>query len=210
MMSVYSKASDGSGLSEEFFALSKLGADAGQVTPFGFSADERDLLVVYTDADGPNLASIRDGDLNVILATSAIENTPTLSPNGKWLAYISDETGEMQVFVRAFSGTGGKWQVSATGGNRPRWAPDGTELFFRKDETLQVVTVKEDGDGFSTDRPQIVFEDLDPISAGYDYDVFDSNRFLFTKEVGNDDAPAGVTVVINWLDEVEQRVPRQP
>jgi len=208
LMSVYVKASDGSGLSEEFFSLRDSGAETGQVVPFNFTADEKDLLVVFTDLNGPNLANIRDGDLSIVLATPAIENTPALSPNGKWLAYVSDETGEIQVFVRAYSGTGGKWQVSsAAGGNRPRWSPDGTELFFRSQDTLQVVTVGEDGGSFSTDRARIVFKGLPPVRATYDYDVFDSNRVLFTEEVGNDEGPAGVTVVISWLDELERRVP---
>ena len=63
------------------------------------------------------------------------------------------------------------------------------------------------GDSFRAGRPELVLDDLPPSSSLYDYDVLSSTRFLVVENVGDDTAPAGVTVVVNWLDELERRVP---
>jgi len=142
-----------------------------------------------------------------VLETPAAEQSPVFSPNGRWLAYVSDEAGEIQVFVRAYPGPGGKWQVSTGGGAAPRWSPEGTELFYRWQNELYAVTVDESANSFRASRPSTLFDDLSSISATLDYDVLNSNRFLMVESVGDDSNPAGVTVVVNWLAELERRVP---
>ena len=69
------------------------------------------------------------------------------------------------------------------------------------------MTVDDSSGSFKAGRPTVVFDDLIPSGGVYDYDVFDSNQFLLVEQAGDDSAPDGVTVIVNWLDELERRVP---
>ena len=208
LTSVFVKAADGSGPAEMLYAPTQLRTEsAGNILPMGWTPDGKHLIVEYADENSQNIASIsEDGEPRFLVNTPAIEVQPRLSPNGRWLAYISDETGDFRVFVRAFPGPGGKWQVSNTTGARPVWSPDGAELFYRHQTSLYSVAVDESSGTFKSGRPEIVFDDLHPLSA-WDYDVFDANRFLLLETVGDRTGPPGVTVVVNWFDELERLVP---
>jgi Tol biopolymer transport system component len=208
LTSVYVKAADGSGEARMVYSADRI-ENAGQVVPREWTPDGRSLIVEFTNENASNLATFseEDDEARVFLETPAAEGVPALSPNGRWLAYSSDEAGDYQVFVRAYPGPGGKWQVSTTGGGTPRWSPDGTELFYRWQSNLYAVTVDDGAGSFRPSRPTILFDDLSGATGIYDYDVFDSNRFLLIESVGDDTAPEGVTVVVNWLDELERRVP---
>jgi serine/threonine-protein kinase len=208
LTSAYVKASDGSGLAEVFFSPSDL-ENAGQVLPFDWTPDGRSLLLEFTNENASNLLvfSKEDGDTKILLETPAAEQAPALSPNGRWLAYSSDEAGDFQIFVRPFPGPGGKWQLSTEGGFGPRWSPDGTELYFRWQSGLYAVAVDGDSGSFRASRPEIILDGMGAVSVDTDYDVLDSNRFLVVESAGDDSAPQGVTVVVNWLDDLERRVP---
>ena len=207
LSSTYVKAADGSGPAELLYSPEQLKLhDAGTVIPRSWTSDGQELIVQYADENSQNIGSISAGEeLRVLAATPGTELDPVLSPNGRWLAYCSDETGEFQIFVQAFPGPGGKWQISSSGGNRPQWSPDGTELFYRQQSNLWGVSIDDAGGSFRSGQPEIVFDDL--VARGSDFDVFDSDRFLLVEEVGGDNAPVGVTVVVNWLDELERLVP---
>lgn len=101
----------------------------------------------------------------------------------------------------------GKVKVLGTaGGMHPRWSPDGTELFYRMGETLYSAAI-DDADGiFKSRRPVVVLDDLETLTS--DYDVLDAQRFLVVERVGADSEPTGVTVVVNWRDELLRLVPR--
>jgi serine/threonine-protein kinase len=208
LTSVYVKAADGSGPAEPLYAPEQLQIEgAGSISPKGWTPDEKLLVVEYGDEKSQNIGSIsEDGEPRLLVNTPAIEVQPRLSPNGRWLAYTSDETGDFQTFVRAFPGPGGKWQVSNTGGTRPVWSPDGSELFYRNQASLYSVAVDNSSTSFKSGRPEMIFDDLGP-PTGYDYDVFDANRFLFLETVGDGNASSGVTVVVNWFDELERLLP---
>jgi serine/threonine-protein kinase len=75
------------------------------------------------------------------LATQFLERAPTFSPNGRWVAYSSDESGRDEVYVRPFPGPGGRGQVSTAGGTDPAWSPDGTDLFYEEEEIDITVVV---------------------------------------------------------------------
>lgn len=209
-MSTYVKAADGSGQAELLFSPERF-ENAGQAMPREWTPDGSLLILEYTDENSTNLATLSeaDGEVEILLETPAAESTPALSPDGRWMAYVSDEAGDFQVFVRAFSGPGGKWQVSTGGGVNPRWSLDGTELFYRWQTDLYAVTVGEtSGGGFRTSRPEVVFGGLAQAGSTITYDVLDGERFLVVESVGDSTAPTGVTVKTNWLADLARRVPR--
>jgi serine/threonine-protein kinase len=86
-----------------------------------------DLWTVPLESDG---AGLRAGTPEVLLQTPANERSPVVSPDGRWLAYSSDESGTYQIYVRPFPDKRGKWQVSNSGGTYPMWSRNGHELFF--------------------------------------------------------------------------------
>ena len=79
------------------------------------------------------------------------------SPDGRWVAYTSDETGRREVFVTSFPPGGGKWQISDGGGSQPKWSRDGRELFFRSDDGVVSARVAAEGRAFRAGKPDLVF-----------------------------------------------------
>jgi serine/threonine-protein kinase len=207
LMSAYVKAADGSGQAEMIYSPDSH-ENAGQVVPSDWTPDGRSLILEFTNENATNVLAFseHDGEARIVLETPAAESAPTISPDGRWMAYASDEAGIFQIFVRAYPGPGGKWQISTEGGAGPRWSPDGTELFYRVQGELYAVTVEGDAGTFTSGRPELLFDDLNTAALASDYDVFDSNRFLVVENAGDDTAPPGVTVVVNWLDDLKRRV----
>jgi len=121
-----------------------------------------------------------------------------LSPNGQWIAYVSDETKRYEIFVQTFPKRGGKWQVSTNGGTRPVWSRDGKELYFiGADGKLMAVDVRSgSGGSFDNGAPKALF---DPRIGGTVFDGFGvskDGRFLIPAVVEQSGAP--ITVVANW------------
>ena len=129
-----------------------------------------------------------------------------LSPDGKWIAYVSDESKQRtEVYVQSFPPTGIKRQISTTGGVQPRWRNDGRELFYiAEDGKLMAVPVKT-GATFEFGSPSALFEP--PVPQGADspgYEVSpDGLRFLF-RTVPAGEKPAPITIVTNWLASLKQ------
>ena len=145
----------------------------------------------------------------VFLSTPANEATPKFSPDSRYLAYVSDESGRTEVYVRPFPEGSGKWQVSANGGTNPRWRHDGRELFYVEESTLMAVAVSTE-QGFVPGQPQICFESEDLRLNDYgapQYDVSaDGQRFLTTAPAEDENAPPPVIrVVENWYEEFKDR-----
>ena len=85
------------------------------------------------------------------------EFQPQISPDGRWMAYTSDESGKYEVYVRPFPEVDkGRWQVSTSGGDSPLWSPDGRELFYRNGDAVMAVSVKTDPT-FSLETPKTLF-----------------------------------------------------
>jgi hypothetical protein len=137
----------------------------------------------------------------IFLQTPFIESQGRFSPNGRWIAYTSNESGTVQVYVRPFPPTAGQWMVSTTGGNQPRWRGDGKELFYLgTDRKLMAVDVKEDGNTFTAGNPRMVFEMrvIFPVGGAPAYDVTrDGQRFLAVTPL-EETSPSPLTVVLNW------------
>ena len=99
---------------------------------------------------------LRAGKPEVLLQTPAQARYPSFSPDGRWLAYSSNESGTYQIYVRAFPDKGGKWQISNIDGTYPMWSRDGHELFFEAlDSRIMVAAYAVKGDSFVADRPRL-------------------------------------------------------
>ncbi len=135
------------------------------------------------------------------------ERWPVLSPDGRWLAYLSDESGRPEVYVQAFPRAGGKWQVSADGGGEPVWARNGRELFYRNGYRMMVVPVQTQP-VFTPGKPQVLFqwpyEAMDGVRPNYDVTP-DGQRFLMIKATESDSAPAQINMILNWSEELKRR-----
>ena len=124
------------------------------------------------------------------------------SPDGRWVAYASNESGKWEIYVSSFPGPGGNWKVSSAGGSEPRWRRDGEELFYlAPDGTLMALDVKE-GAAFEAEAARPLFQTRrrEHTSAAdlFSYDVSaDGRRFLVNTDVGEVAAPS-LTLVVNW------------
>ena len=152
-----------------------------------------------------------------LIQTPAAESSAAISPDGRWLAYHSDESGQPEVYVRPFPNVdGGRWQVSTGFSRNPVWARDGRELFFVSGgaaAALRVIAVSvETGNTFQAGPPRAVLEGRYTIQTGHTFDVsLDGRRFLMLEEVlppeplSTSEAP--FVVMLNWLDELTRLAP---
>jgi serine/threonine-protein kinase len=189
--------------------------------PSSWSPDRKTLAFVQ-EAGGANfdiwLLSVGDGPAaaHPFLATSSIEQWPEFSPDGRWLAYGSDESGRHEVYVRAYPGPGLKEKVSVNGGTQPAWAANGRELFYTEPApdgalTKMMAVPVTQGERFTAGRPQMVFEGRYPtfnLVRGYDV-THDANRFLMHRISGDSEVPpiTQIVVVANWQEELKRLVP---
>ena len=142
------------------------------------------------------------------LRTAADERIPVFSPDGRYVAYVSGESGRDEVYVRPFPEGGGKWQVSIDGGTQPRWRRDGKELFYVEEDQLMAVSVSTT-QGFSPGTPKLLFRDqwLRSPFPKQRYDVSpDGRRFVLREAVeGATGKPPAIRVVMNWYEEFRDR-----
>ena len=148
-----------------------------------------------------------------LVQTPAAELLGEVSPDGHWFAYQSDESGQYEIWVRPFPNVGaGHWQISSAGGISPAWARNGQELFFLDINNAVISVPIHTASTFSADLPTKLFDWPYVRSAGYrTYDVSpDGQRFLMIKDNAVGDqrpGPASVVVVLNWQEDLKQRVP---
>jgi serine/threonine-protein kinase len=137
------------------------------------------------------------------------ERSGDVSPDGRWIAYQSDESGVFQIYVRPYPAVdGGRWQVSGDGGALPRWAPNGRELFYVNSRRHLVSTAIEGGPTLTLGKTTDVLDFADSPPAVYrNYDVSpDGSRFVLITQPRTTSAPQFI-VVENWFEELKQRVP---
>jgi Tol biopolymer transport system component/predicted Ser/Thr protein kinase len=146
------------------------------------------------------------------LQTPFNEGAPMFSPDGRWLAYQSDESGRQEIYVRPFPGPGGRSQISTEGGTEPMWARNGRELFYRSGDKMMAAAI-ETKPVFAATKPKLLFEghyERGFFSASFqpNYDVSpDGQRFLMIKASEQESAVTQVNVVLNWSDEVRRLAP---
>jgi Tol biopolymer transport system component len=173
------------------------------IFPNSWSVDDRQILCTHSLASGSQLELVpaEGGSPTPFLAGKGGESNGMISPDGKWVAYASDESGNWEVYVTTFPGAAGKWQVSRGGGAEPRWRADGAEIYYiAPTGTLMAVPVN-GREGFSTSAPVPLFQihARAPISSSdiFTYDVAkDGQRFLVNRYV-KPDRIAPLSIVLN-------------
>jgi Tol biopolymer transport system component len=143
-----------------------------------------------------------------LVATASTELSPALSPDGRWLAYASNETGQFEIYVVPFPNTdAAKWAISTGGGTEPLWSHRGSELFYRDATQHLVATKVETKPTFSSGRSTPLF----PAAAFYSYNFaaqyavsLDDQRFLMIRPV-EPSTPDRLVVVENWFEELRAK-----
>jgi eukaryotic-like serine/threonine-protein kinase len=195
---LYQKASSGAGTEEV------LVEDNSEKTPVSWSPDGRFILYSSTGSHpGTDLFVLPlSGDRKPVpfLQTRFSEGQGQFSPDGRWVAYTSFESGRAEVYVAPFPGPGGKWQISTAGGSSPRWRRDGTEIFFlASDNALMAAAVNGKASSFQVGAVKPLFQ-THLVGPPHEYDVSaDGQKFLINSAPQqNGAAPAPITVVLNW------------
>jgi Tol biopolymer transport system component len=196
--------------------VERLTATDGPIhSPYSWTPDGKSLLLaVFRSFRHQAIARVTPPDTNVeiLLDGDFAQLDPHVSPDGRWMAYQSDETGRFEIYVRPYPAVdSGRWLVSTTGGTSPRWGPDGRDLFYYDGASLVRVPV--------TASTVFVPGRLAPLFAvrpfggrlGPDYEVAaDGQRFLFL--LPGPAAPetsttsTGLIVVQNWIEELRERI----
>jgi eukaryotic-like serine/threonine-protein kinase len=197
-LDIYQRSSNASGPEEVLLKL-----DAPPIMfPSDWSSDGRYLTYYRTDPKTLNdvwaLPLFGDRKPFPVLHREFNEGQSQFSPDVKWIAYVSDESGIPQVYVQSFPTLTGKWQISTDGGTQPRWRRDGSELYYlAPNRKLMRVTVKA-GEAFEAGVPQPLFDtNLGTAALRQTYAVSpDGNRFLLNVPLGSATPP--LTVVLNW------------
>ncbi len=140
------------------------------------------------------------------------QSNSEFSPDGKWLAYNSNESGDWETYVQPFPPTGAKHQITREGGYYPLWSADGSELFFELDERLMAVRIETE--------PNLTFGNAEELPmrisprGSRNYDITpDGQRFLTVIPAPNAEADettsVRINIVLNWFEELKQRVPTE-
>ena len=203
---VFWQLADGSGSAE------RLTTSANQNIPGVWSPDGQVLafaeLNPTTGRDLWTLHVSGDRKPQPFLRTQFNESAPQFSPDGRWLAYLSDESGRNEIYVQPYPGPGGKYQISTEGGTEPVWGRNG-EIFYRSGNKMVAVDTTTQPT-FSAGRPKVLFEGtyVPPLQTNPNYDVSrDGQRFLMVKESAQATSTAQINVVLNWFEELKQKVP---
>jgi len=206
----------------------RLLTDQNVLVPWSFSPDGRRLAYFEASADqGYNIWTValdnadtehpKAGKPELFLDTPANEDLPRFSPDGRWIAYRSDESGRNEIYVRPFrpgvpAGSGGKWQASAGGGRYPLWSNNGHELFYEApDNRIMAVDYATHGDAFEPGKPRLwsgqqIFypgtSNLDIAPGGKRFAVFS-----MPEAAGGVKGSVHVTFLLNFFDELKRKIP---
>jgi hypothetical protein len=155
-----------------------------------------------TNLDLWTLPLTAEGKPSPWLNTPFIETLGQFSPDGRWVAYQSNESGALEIYVQPFPAASAKWQISTNGGGMPRWRPDGKELFFiAPDAKLMAAAVTASNTTFEATSPVPLFQTRVVGGPGqilkHQYAVSRDGRFLINEPAGGS-APTPITLILNW------------
>jgi len=182
-----------------------------------FSGSSRHVLLYTKGAPGERdiwSCGLEEGGVeSPLIQTPYDQWSPQLSPNGKWLAYVSDESGRSEIYVTTFPPGAGRWQISKDGANTPRWSADGQELCFisgsnlvaevlESTRTLLSVSVS-GGDGFEVGPPRKIFEWT---GLGLMEMSRDRESLLVMRRREPKYRPTEIYAVLNWVEELKEKV----
>jgi len=191
---LYIKPSSGGGTEEILFE------DQFDKQPVGWSSDGRSILFFSPRPQSGNdlftLSLVGDRKPVPFVQTPALDNSSAFSPDSRWIAYASNESGRFEIYAAPFPGPGGKWQISPAGGDWPRWSRDDEIYYVAADEkTIMAIPINGKGSTLEVGAAKALFEA--PRTTGYHYDATaDGQRFLVARP--EQTAAAPITVVVNW------------
>jgi len=216
---VYWKRADGAGEAE------RLTESSGAQYPSAWSPDGKTLALnvnevrsatawdIYTLSMEPDgKGGQKPSEPKPFLNTPFIESDAAFSPDGRWIAYVSSESGNLEVYVRPFPGPGGKWQISSGSGFFPLWSRKAKELFYRTfDERIMVISYSVSGETFRAEKP-VLWSEGQFTTRGNDrnFDLHpDGKRFVVLKSPQGLDQPRNdkITIVFNFFDELKRKLP---
>ena len=210
---LYSQAADGTGTAD------RLTESPNTQSPYSVSPDGTVLVLredsPQTRSDLLSLSLTPGGHATrPLVQTNSAEANGEVAPDGRWLAYQSDESGRDEIYVRPFPDIGGgRWQVSSDGGRTPLWARTGRELFYRSLDGAVMAVQVESGTVWRTSRPSQALPARYYDGTGLTGRTFDispdGQRFLMMTERGRDRAGTSpqIVVVQNWTEELKRLVP---
>jgi Tol biopolymer transport system component len=188
---------------------------------------DRDKYVTDWSRDGRMLTFFTTGDMNSkmdlwllpldgdrkpvpFLQTEFREGRGTFSPDGRWIAYQSDETSRWEIYVRAIDGSPGKWQVSIDGGVLPTWSSDGRRIFFLStDRKYKAAAVRTAGGAIAVDSIRTMF-DLDSRSViGGIHDITRDGKNILAIVGSSRQTTPPITMVVNWDEELRKMSPQE-
>ena len=174
-------------------------------SPGAFTRDGRTMVIREQPSGGKRRISIVMLDsartVRPFIANAFDNHSPTLSPDGRWVAYASDEAGRYEIYVRPFPGPGGRWQVSKEGGIEPHWSGTGREIFFRNNTSMMAAAVQA-GATFAPGEVRELFKTVATAVGTHTlYDVSRDGRTFYIAQPlrANDQV---VVVLLNWFDNV--------
>jgi Tol biopolymer transport system component/predicted Ser/Thr protein kinase len=197
---LYQKPADGSGREELLLeSVDTKWPDSwspdGRFILYRSGQNKGDLMVLPLAPD----QKTTDGKPYAFLSTPFNEANGVFSPDGKWVAYESDESGRDEIYVRPFPGPGGQWQVSTAGGSMPRWRADGKELYYLSpDQKLMAAGVTVQGASLAPGTPEALFQTHVTVNTNRQpYDVGRDGRFLIATEVESASTEP-IHLLLNW------------
>jgi eukaryotic-like serine/threonine-protein kinase len=200
---IYVKAANGAGVEEQVLKA------PNPVRPSDWSADGQWIAYDLIDPKGPDIWLLPlsgDRKPQPLATTSFIEAAAQFSPDGRYVAYLSNESRRFEIYLQSVTPGGGKWQVSTTGGLYPRWRRDGTELYYMSlDSAMMAASIDLRGSAPVIGSPQRLFQTRAAVTnSGFPYAVTaDGKRFLVAQQP--EQQAATVTVVLNWTAALPRR-----
>ncbi|HEX6850819.1 MAG TPA: protein kinase [Candidatus Polarisedimenticolaceae bacterium] len=196
---VYRKSSSGTGADELVYA------DPETTLLHAFTADGKTATLMTNNVGRRtlwdiSLLDVASGKARPFLETPFNELVPVISPDGRWLAYFSNESGQNEVYVQALGAEGGKWQISTEGGTRPRFTRDGTEIVYQSSDDKLMVASLRTAPEFSASVPRRLVDPRLRQAVGMHYDLApDGRRILVNRPVEQQDVEP-VTLVQHWTE----------